>query len=155
MDNNQNNTVYETTSDERLLAMLAHLSILFGGIILPIILWATQKDKSKFVTFNSLQAIFYHLAYGAIIVIYVLFMVLVLLISGIGFSGFGNSHGHQGDMPVFMIIIMILLYAGIFILVFAGIGYAIYVAVKTYQGKLVKIPVIGNIAYKKAYEKNP
>lgn len=153
MDNTTTNTVPDPTNDERLLAMLAHLSIFLGGIILPIILWATQKDKSKFVTFHSLQAIFYHLAFAAIIIVYVIFMILLLIISGVGIAGFSNS-GSGGEMPAMMIIIMIILYGGIFLLVFTFIGYAIYLAVKSYQGKLIKIPVIGNRVYKKVYGYN-
>ncbi len=150
MDNNSTNTFTEPTSDERLLAMLSHLSIFLGGIILPIILWATQKDKSKFVSFHSLQAIFYHLAFAVIIIAFVFFMVFVLLISGIGLSGFAKS-GQSGEMPVFMIIVMVVLYGGIFLLAFSGIGYAIYLGVKSYQGYLIRIPVIGNYVYKKVY----
>ena len=150
MDSNSVNVITEPTSDERLLAMLSHLSIFLGGIILPIILWATQKDKSKFVRFHSLQAIFYHLAFAAIIILFVFLMVLILLVSGFGFAGFAKS-GNGGDMPVFMIITMIVMYGGIFLIAFSGIGYGIYLAVKSYQGKLIKIPLIGNYVYKNVY----
>lgn len=150
MDNSAAENLTQPTSDERLLAMLSHLSIFLGGIILPIILWATQKDKSKFVRFHSLQAIFYHLAFAVIIIVFVFVMVFVLIVSGIGLSGFAKS-GNGGDMPVFMIIMMIVLYGGIFLIVFAGIGYGIYLAVKSYQGNLIKIPVIGNYVYKNVY----
>lgn len=148
---NTTETIATPTSDEKLLAMLAHLSIFLGGIILPIILWATQKDKSKYVTFNSLQAIFYHLAYLLIIVVFVLFMVFVMLIAGVGFAGFGHTGGHDGSMPVSMIITMIIMYGGIFVFMFTGIGYAIYLAVKSYKGEVIMIPVIGKIVYKKVY----
>ncbi len=150
MDNTSTNTINDTTSDERLLALLAHLSIFLGGIILPIILWATQKDKSKFVKFHSLQAIFYHLAFAVVIIAYVFFMVLLLIISGVGFAGFSNS-GSGGEMPAMIIILMIILYGGILVLVFAGIGYAVYLAIKSYQGNLIRIPVIGKLVYKNVY----
>ena len=153
MDNYQNTSNTEPSNDERLLAMLSHLSIFLGGIILPIILWATQKDKSKFVYFHSLQAIFYHLAFAVIIIVFVFFMIFVLLVSGIGLSGFAKSSGSE-EMPVFMIVMMIVLYAGIFLIVFIGIGYGIYLAVKSYQGKLIRIPLIGNYVYKKVYGTN-
>lgn len=144
-----NESINVSSSDERLLGMLSHLSIFFGGIILPIILWATQKDKSKFVSYNSLLALFYHISYTVLIIIYVIFMVLVLLLMGVGF---GSMHKHSGgDMPGVMIIFMIILYAGMFVMIFAGIGYGIYLAIKTYQGKLVSIPILGKIVYKKVF----
>lgn len=48
--------------DERILAALSHASALlpFWGIIASIVIWATQKDKSKFVAFQSIQAVTYH-----------------------------------------------------------------------------------------------
>lgn len=47
--------------DEKILAALSHASALlpFWGIIASIVIWATQKDKSKFVAFQALQAVAY------------------------------------------------------------------------------------------------
>lgn len=149
MDYNSTQQANESTSDERLLGMLAHLSIFFGGIILPIILWATQKDKSKFVTYNSLLALFYHISYTILILLYVILMVVILIVMGVGIGSMNKQSG--GEMPGIMIVFMIALYAGMFVLIFAGIGYGIYLAIKTYQGKLVSIPFLGNIVYKKVY----
>lgn len=151
MNNNLTDTQENISNDEKLLAMLAHLSIFLGGIILPIILWATQKEKSKFVSFNSLQAIFYHLIYGVIAVIFAFIMIFFLAISGIGFGTSHHSSGSHSDTPVFMVIVIVFFVGGIFLIIFSGIGYAIYLAVKSYQGKLIKIPVIGKIIYKHVY----
>ncbi len=47
------------SQDERVMAALAHgTSILFFlGLISPIIIWITQKDKSEYLRFQALQAI--------------------------------------------------------------------------------------------------
>jgi uncharacterized Tic20 family protein len=45
------------TSDERIMAALSH----FFGPIVSLIVWATQKDKSSFVRFQSLQALAFDL----------------------------------------------------------------------------------------------
>ncbi len=144
-----NESINDSSSDERLLGMLAHLSIFFGGIILPIILWATQKDKSKFVTYNSLLALFFHISYTVLIIFYVIFMVIVLLVLGVGFGSMQSQSG--GEMSGAMIIVMIVLYAGMFLMIFLGIGYGIYLAIKTYQGKLVSVPILGKIVFKKVF----
>ena len=49
--------------DERILAAMAHGAILIPiyGIIIPAIIWITQKDKSRYVSFQSLQALVFHL----------------------------------------------------------------------------------------------
>jgi uncharacterized Tic20 family protein len=51
------------SQDERILAALAHAGIILPlmGILAPIFIWVTQKDKSRFVAFQSLQALAYHL----------------------------------------------------------------------------------------------
>lgn len=142
----------ELTSDEKLMAMLSHLSILFGGIILPIILWATQKDKSKFVKYHSLQAIFFHIAYVAILVVVIVALILVALISGAGFGALSKGH-HSNDaaLSVMMIILIIVFYGAIFASIFGAMAYEIYLAIKSYHGSYIKIPIIGKIIYKKVY----
>ena len=40
----------EISSDDRIMAALAHFLGLFGALII----WATQKDKSRFVKFQAL-----------------------------------------------------------------------------------------------------
>ncbi len=49
------------TSEEKVLAALAHGSVLFAwfGPIVPTILWITQRKKSKYVRFHALQAMGY------------------------------------------------------------------------------------------------
>jgi hypothetical protein len=58
-----------TTSNERTLAGLAHLSVLLGimtggigGAIAAMLIWITQKDKSDYVAFQALQAAVYQIA---------------------------------------------------------------------------------------------
>lgn len=150
MENTLNENKLQVTEDEKLLSLLAHLSIFLGGIILPIILWATQKDKSKFVCFNSLQAIFYHIVYGIIIVLFVFVMIFFLILSGIGFNS-SEHYGRHGDTPAAFVAMLIIFMLGLFAVVFGGIAYAVYLAVKSYQGDLVKIPVIGKIVYRHVY----
>jgi uncharacterized Tic20 family protein len=52
-----------SSQDERIIAALANVTIVlpFWGAIGAIVIWATQKDKSAYVAFQSLQAVVYHL----------------------------------------------------------------------------------------------
>jgi uncharacterized Tic20 family protein len=142
----------ELKGDEKTLALFSHLSLFLGGIVLPIIFWATNKDKSKFVTFHSLQAIWFHVAYIVGIVIVVMVAVFGGLVMGL-VSG-GLAKGHTASSSPIFIIMMIAVYGLIFLFVFAGIGYAVYMGIKAYHGELKKYPVIGNIIYKKVYGSN-
>jgi uncharacterized Tic20 family protein len=49
--------------NDKIMAALAHISALLPlmGVIAPIVIWATQKDKSEYVAFQALQAVVYQL----------------------------------------------------------------------------------------------
>jgi uncharacterized Tic20 family protein len=57
------NQLPQTTSEERIWAALAHGSILlFGwGVIVPAIVWISQREKSSYVAFHAIQALAYQL----------------------------------------------------------------------------------------------
>jgi uncharacterized Tic20 family protein len=143
----------ELKNDEKMLALFSHLSLFVGGIILPIIFWATNKDKSKFVTFHSLQAIWFHVGYIFAIVFGVMFMV----IGGFGMAtlfGMSSVHTKSNSMPAIFVVLMVAFYGLLFLLIFAGIGYSIYMGIKAYHGECKKYPIVGNIIYKKVYGAN-
>ncbi len=136
--------------DEKMLALFSHLSLFLGGIILPIIFWATNKDKSKFVTFHALQALWFHIAYIAIIIIWVFAFIFIAVVGGLGLGAFSSATGNK-EMPLFFIIAMVGFYATLFAILFGAIGYSIYMGIKSYQGKFVKYPFIGKKVYAKVY----
>lgn len=63
------------SSDERLMATLAHSL----GLLVDLIIWATQKDKSRFVRFQAMQAVAYDLAVGVLFVALVGCMVAAIV----------------------------------------------------------------------------
>ncbi len=136
--------------DEKMLALFSHLSLFLGGIILPIIFWATNKDKSRFVTFHALQALWFHIAYVAVIIIWVFAFVIIAIVGGLGIGAFTSATGSK-EMPFFFIIIMIGFYATLFAILFGAIAYSVYMGIKSYQGNLVKYPIIGKKVYAKVY----
>jgi uncharacterized Tic20 family protein len=138
----------EPAGDEKILALFSHLSIFLGGIVLPIIFWAINKDKSRFVRFHSLQAIFFQIAYVVILVAVIIIMVAVGI--GLGVLSVGTfAAGKDGSL--FLIIAMIIFYGFIFLSIFVFMGYGIYVGVKSYKGELSRYPIIGKIIYDKVY----
>lgn len=79
---NQPKTV-ETTSDDRVLAALAYFFGIFGALII----WAVRRDKSRFVSFHSLQA----LAFEGVVM--VLSFGLSLCVTGAMFLGMALTMG--------------------------------------------------------------
>ena len=135
------------TQDERVMAGLSHVSALLPlmGIIAPIVIWVTQKEKSKYVAFQSLQALAYQLV-----------MVLAWFI-GMGcymlsFFGtfisipFASSSGNsQSVSPLFGLAFLIpfLVFGLIFLGGFAFMIYGFIGAVLAFQGKPFRYAVIG------------
>ncbi|MBI5402165.1 MAG: DUF4870 domain-containing protein [Ignavibacteriae bacterium] len=140
------------SSDEKVLALVCHLSMAVGGIFVPLIIWAIKKEESKFVRFHSLQSIFYHLAFGVIVALLIIITAVIIVFAGVGFQSLGRQA--SSGIPAVMIIIIFSFTGIIMLMAFGGIGYAVYLAIKSYNGEKIKIPVIGKIIYEKVYGKN-
>ena len=135
-----------TESNERLLSLFAHISHFLGGIIIPIIFWAVNKDKSKFVTFHSLQALWFHISLSTL-----------NLGIGIFLGGFFGiltgiyKHNHRNSNDPYLVTALAIFFA-FFIFSFISAGaYSIYMGIKAYHGELKKYPIIGKMVYKRVY----
>ena len=53
----------QVSHDERILAAVSHAAALFPGFgfVVPLAIWITQREWSRFVKFHALQALFYQL----------------------------------------------------------------------------------------------
>src|SRR5215213_6657549 len=105
------------TTEDRVWAVLSHLSALaFGmGILLPIIGWSEQRRKSKYASFQCLQALGYQsLGYTVWILSYlvlmILFMILLVALSGLDA---GSGKKLDGSMGIGMIVFLVILF-GVF-----------------------------------------
>lgn len=135
------------TQDERMLAMFAHLSMFFGSLIVPLIFWAINKDKSKFVSFHSLQSLFFHIAYTAVLVFLVIFVAVIGIAVGLIVPG-QDGPSHMGALQIIALLVIAAVVMGF---VFGSVALAIINAVSAYKGGMKKYPIIGNIVYKKIY----
>ena len=67
----------QTSEDERILAALAHASIIanvvnFAGLIATALIWSTQRDRSEYVRQHALQSLLYQ---GLVVLIAIVLMV--------------------------------------------------------------------------------
>lgn len=136
-------TISPPTHDERVMAALAHISIIIPlmGAVLPGVIWVTQKEKSRYVAFQALQALALQLA------------VVVGWIAGMGcytlsffgifltipFNG-GSGNVSPGEFLVFLPfgILGLLALAWVAVLIYAIAG-----AVLTLQGKDFRYALLG------------
>ena len=132
----------ETISgDDRLFSLISHLAFFIGSFIVPLVIWIIYKDKSKFVRFNSLQAVFLQ-GISAFFVSFAVFNATIIIEAGKSGARVAKA---------FTILFPILLALSVFLLLGMTV-YAVYAGVKSYKGEIVKYPVIGNIIYNKVYK---
>ncbi|HSB00650.1 MAG TPA: DUF4870 domain-containing protein [Anaerolineales bacterium] len=131
------------TSDEKIMAALAHGSIflVFFGPVIPVVLWASQRKKSKYVSFHALQAMGYQVLLfwlwilaGFLIAILTMCLVFPLVI-------FSAKDSSNIEFASFLVQIFIFLsifgFMGLFFL--TGIIGAVFCLV----GKDFRYPLIG------------
>ncbi len=53
---------YEVSDSDKQLAMITHISIIFAGFIVPLIIWLIKKDESEFLRKNALEALSFSIA---------------------------------------------------------------------------------------------
>jgi uncharacterized Tic20 family protein len=129
------------------MAALAHVSALLPlmGVIAPIIIWATQKDKSEYVAFQALQAVAYQLLMifawfvGMGCYMFSFFTTFLTL-------PFSGGEGTTQTSPLFMIgfFIPFLIFGLIFIGGAIFIVYGVVGAIMTFQGKNFRYVLLGN-----------
>ncbi|HEY7506803.1 MAG TPA: DUF4870 domain-containing protein [Nitrososphaera sp.] len=97
------------TTEERIWAMISHLSALaFGlGIVIPILGWSEQRQKSKYVSFQCLQALGYQsLGYTIWLLIYIVLVILLAIIfMFVAVNAENNSSVVVAGTAVFMLAI--------------------------------------------------
>lgn len=136
------------TSDEKVLAALAHASVLlsFFGPVGPALIWVFQRKKSKYVRFHALQAMgyqsfsFWAWMIGLFVMVGVMMLVVIL----------GTAlETARSDMPAFPFLIQPIFFMGIFGLwgIFFLVG--IIGAVFCMMNREFRYPIIGHWLKKK------
>src|SRR5215213_5285066 len=102
------------TTEDRVWAVLSHLSALaFGmGILLPVIGWSEQRRKSKYASFQCLQALGYQsLGYTVWFLSYLLLIVIFLIVMVV-LAGVSESNGNSVDrfMGIWMSFMFVIIF---------------------------------------------
>jgi uncharacterized Tic20 family protein len=138
-----------TSSDESVMAAISH----FFGWLVALIVWATQKDKSPYVRFQSMQALAFDLLTGITVSIVVgCMLVFLFTVLGIGIGDiaiYGNQVNPMAE-PIRTIIASMaavpLLVPCMIIPLVAIIFIARLIAtIQTLQGKDFRYPWLGTL----------
>lgn len=143
----------KVTQDERILAALSHASVIipFWGLIGAIVIWATQREKSRFVGFQALQGVVYQLSLivlafvGGACYMCSFFGTFLLVPAGI-FAAEGTGEADTVAAVISMIVTGFpFCVMGIFALIgFAFVLYGFYGAVRVLQGSDFRYAIIGD-----------
>ena len=131
----------QPNQEERIMAALAHSGalILGMGIIVGVLLWATQKDKSRYVAFQSLQAVVYQIV-GIIVqmVTWCCWTALYFL----SFIPLMSAAETSSEPPFIFFFSLFLMVVPLFLLGLWIVG-GLWGAVRALQGKDFRYLVIG------------
>ena len=138
------------SQNDKIMAALAHISAIlpFMGVIAPIIIWVTQKDKSEYVAFQAIQAVAYQLlmilAWFIGMGCYMLSFFTIFL--GIPFAGSNGGDLNPSVAPLFALgfVIPFIIFGAIFIGGALFVLYGLIGAIQVFQGKDFRYIIIGN-----------
>ena len=129
--------------DERTMATLAHASVaIFGmGIIASVVLWANEKERSRYVAYQALQAAVYHIV-GFCIFVVSMGCWLVLYVASFIPLMVSATQGSE-EVPLVFILAMLLMVVP---LIFMGLWIAggLWGAVRAFQGRAFRYFVFGD-----------
>ncbi len=137
-----------STSDERLMAAVSHLF----GLLVALIIWVTNKDRSRYVRFQATQSMAFDLVVMVVTFILVgCLMVGMMAVMALGTGGMIFSVQPDGSPPDGPFALFILLMTGVpFLIPCIMVPYAMFLwvcrivaTIQTFQGKDFRYPWLG------------
>jgi uncharacterized Tic20 family protein len=122
---------------DTVLAGLAHLSVLFAPLLLPLIIWLAMQPTSPYSARQAKQAFFFHLGVIALLIILLIVLAVVAVVAlGVGLAS-GNTNSALPGIIIFPL-------GGIVVagLAFTAIGLSIYGAIQAFQGRPFSYPFL-------------
>jgi uncharacterized Tic20 family protein len=129
-----------SSTSDNVLAGLAHLSVFFAPLILPLVVWLAMRNSSPYVSRQGKQAFFFHLFFSALA--FVILIVLYLGFFSVVFASTPDSGlpSFNGFSPFLLILGF---YAILGVLSLVQIVFSIIGAVQAFQGKPFHYPLLG------------
>jgi uncharacterized Tic20 family protein len=125
------------SSGENVLAGIAHLSVFFAPILLPLIIWLASQRSAPYASYQAKQAFFFHLGIGVVSAM----LAILLFIVGAGLAAAGAfAHSPSGlGVGLFAFLLAIPAVVAVALL---GVGFSIYGAVEAFQGHPFAYPLL-------------
>ena len=132
----------QSNDNQTVMAGLAHLSIFFGALIVPLILWLVNRGKSPYAAQQSKQAFFFHVGLFVVEMVILIPGYIIIFSSMFAFTPSGNESvpSMAGFFGGFFIVWGALIAIQIVAIVFGIIG-----AVKAFKGEPFHYPLMGRV----------
>jgi uncharacterized Tic20 family protein len=130
------------SAEERLLAALAHGSIIAQGLglIIGILIYITQREKSRFVAFQALQAAAYQFITLLITIALWVIWIIVYAVSFIPIIQYPQLY--EDSPPPFFWVALGLMIIPLALMVLFGL-YGLWGALRTWQGRPFRYALLG------------
>jgi uncharacterized Tic20 family protein len=145
--------------NEKIFAGVAHLSMFFLPIVLPLVIWLAEKDRLPYASEQGKQAFWFHIIYP--VAFFVLFAgfgivgVILTIVAGLlGIAGTAASASSGSPAPLLPfigvggivgVVLFFLFWIAALVLSIGGIALAINGAIKGFEGKPFHYPFLGRI----------
>ena len=131
--------------DERVMAGLSHLGILLPmwGLIMSVLIWVTQKDKSDYVRRQAIQAVAWQVAFiGGMFAMMGCYMLSFFGSFGGIFLATNDPSTLDGPPAFFFLPFAVMGCFFMVMLLFIAVG--IWGAVRSFQGQMFLYPLLGS-----------
>lgn len=136
----------QSNDNQTTMAGLAHLSIFFGALIVPLILWLVNRGKAPYAAQQSKQAFFFHLVVWVIDLVILIPGMILYFTSFFTFMDALPSDPAQAPVfPVAAFSIFIIMYAIVFVVQIVAIVFGIIGAVHAFKGEPYHYLLMGRI----------
>ena len=134
------------SQENRLLAALSHASILFSsaGVLVPLVIYVTQKNKSPYLGLQALQAFLWQITAFVFMIITSSCMVGAVLLPTFLATSSPTSRSLEANAGGIFFLMM----GSIFLMIFGNLAFLIYGIVGAflaYQGKDFRYAIVGNL----------
>ena len=133
------------SKDECVIAMLAHVLMIFSWFWAPLIIYFAKRD-SRFVAFHALQALYWQIIWVCV------WIVTFGAIFALTFTAaFASAGAHDaGRMPPAFVIVLPLVWAGIMGGWVLNLVLGILFGIKASHGEWSRYPLLGRLALRHA-----
>lgn len=133
----------QRNDNQTVMAGLAHLSILFGALVVPLVLWLVNRGKAPYAAQQSKQAFFFHVAV-AVVEFIVIGVFLAIFFASMSAMVASTTYVDQTASGFFVGGIF-LFYGVIFAIQIAAIVFGVIGAVKAFKGEPFHYPLMGGL----------